>query len=84
MDEATSLLQPIDVQPVAQLTGDPDWGAGVTLALAEIAYRRGNYDAARTQVQAVAPVFTRKDTEPYQKHAFETLKAALDKAPPRN
>jgi len=84
LDEAASLLQPIDVQPVAQLTGDPDWGAGVTLAQAEIAYRRGNYDAARTQVQAVAPVFTRKDTEPYQKHAFETLKAALDKAPPRN
>jgi DNA-binding winged helix-turn-helix (wHTH) protein/serine/threonine protein kinase len=84
LDEAASLLQPIDVQPVAQLTGDPDWGAGVTLAQAEIAYRRGNYDAARTQVQAVAPVFTRKETEAYQKHAFETLKAALDKAPPRD
>jgi DNA-binding winged helix-turn-helix (wHTH) protein/serine/threonine protein kinase len=84
LDEAASLLQPIDAQPVAQLTGDPDWGAGVTLAQAEIAYRRGNYDAARTQVQTVAPLFTRKDTEAYQKRAFETLKAALDKALPRN
>jgi hypothetical protein len=29
-------------------------------------------------------VFTRKDAEAYQKRAFETLKAALDKASPRN
>jgi hypothetical protein len=56
----------------------------VTLAQAEIAYRRGNYDAARGYVQTVTPVFTRKDTEPYQKHALETLQAALDKRSPRN
>jgi serine/threonine protein kinase/DNA-binding winged helix-turn-helix (wHTH) protein len=84
LDEATKFLQQIDAPAVAQLAGDPDWGAGVTLAQAEIAYRRGNYDAARTQVETVTPVFTRKDTEPYQKHAFETLKAALDKPSPRN
>src|ERR1700691_1908863 len=47
VDEAATLLQQIDVAPVTQLTGDPDWGAGVTLAQAEIAYRRRNYDAAR-------------------------------------
>jgi serine/threonine protein kinase/DNA-binding winged helix-turn-helix (wHTH) protein len=77
LDQATTLLQQIDVPPVTQLTGDPDWGAGVTLAQAEIAYRRRNYDAARSYVQTVAPVFTRKDAEPYQKRAFETLNAAL-------
>ena len=32
----------------------------------------------------VTPVFTRKDAEPYQKRAFETLKAELDKPLPRN
>jgi hypothetical protein len=68
---------------VTQLTGDPDWGAGVTLAQAEIAYRRRNYDAARSYVQTVTPVFTRKDAEPLQKRAFESLKAALDKPQPR-
>ncbi len=31
LDEATALLKQIDVKPVTQLTGDPDWGAGVTL-----------------------------------------------------
>ena len=69
---------------VAQLAGDPDWGADVALAQAEIAYRRGNYDAARGYVQSVGPVFTRKTAEPYQKRAFESLKAALDKVPLRN
>jgi hypothetical protein len=54
----------------------------VTLARAEIDYRRKNYDAARTAVQTVAPVFTRPETEPYQKRAFETLKAELEKSKP--
>ena len=84
LDEAAALLQQIDVSAVAQLAGDPDWGAGVTLAEAEIAYRRHDFSTARTQVQTVTPVFTRSDAEPYQKHALETLKAALDKALPRN
>ncbi|MCU1296201.1 MAG: hypothetical protein JWO91_479 [Acidobacteriaceae bacterium] len=82
LDEAASLLQQIDVHAVAQLAGDPDWGAGVTLAQAEIAYRRGNYDGARGYLQTVTPVFTRKDAEPYQKRALESLRAALDKPSP--
>jgi hypothetical protein len=49
------------------------------LAQAQIAYRRRDYDAARAFVQTVTPVFTRNDAEPYQKRAFESLKAALDK-----
>jgi hypothetical protein len=83
-DEASALLQQIDVPAVAQLTGDPDWGAGVTLERAEISYRRHDYDAARGYVQTVAPVFSRKDAEPYQKRLFETLKAALDRPLAKN
>jgi len=79
LDDALTLLQQIDVPVVAQLTGDPDWGAGVTLERAEIAYRHRDYQAARGYVETVAPVFTRKDAEPYQKRSFDTLKAALDK-----
>jgi serine/threonine protein kinase/DNA-binding winged helix-turn-helix (wHTH) protein len=84
LDEAATLLQQIDAPTVAQLTGDPNWGADVTLAQADVAYRRGNYDAARSYVQTVTPVFTRKDAEAYQKRAFESLKAALDKPSPRS
>jgi ATP/maltotriose-dependent transcriptional regulator MalT len=79
LDEASKLLDQIDVPVVAQLAGDPDWGAGVALAQAEIAYRRGNYEAARDYLQSVTPVFTRKDAEPYQKRALESLRTALDK-----
>jgi DNA-binding winged helix-turn-helix (wHTH) protein/serine/threonine protein kinase len=82
LEEATILLQQIDVPAVAQLTGDPDWGAGVTLERAKIAYRHRNYEAARGYLQTVTPVFTRKDAEPYQKRAFESLRAALDKRLP--
>jgi hypothetical protein len=84
LDEASTLLRQIDVPPVAQLTGDPSWGANVTLAQADIAYRLGNYDAARDYVQTATPAFTRKDAEAYQKRALESLKAALDKASTRN
>ncbi|MBZ5625542.1 MAG: winged helix-turn-helix domain-containing protein [Acidobacteriia bacterium] len=83
LDEASTLLQQVDVPAVAQLTGDPDWGANITLARAEIAYRRANYDAARGYVETVRPVFTRKGAEPYQARALESLRAALDKPLPR-
>jgi eukaryotic-like serine/threonine-protein kinase len=84
LEEAGTLLQQIDVPAVAQLSGDPDWGAGVTLERAEIAYRRRDFETARGYVQTIAPVFSRKDAEPYQKRAFETLQAALDKPVARN
>jgi hypothetical protein len=84
LDEAAALLLQIDANAVAQLSGDPDWGAGIPLSQADIAYRRYDYGAARNYLQAAAPIFTRKDAEPYQKHAFETLKAALDKLPPQD
>ncbi len=78
LEEATNLLGQIDVPAVAQLAGDANWGAGVTLDQAQIAYRHRDYVTARNYLRTVAPVFTRQDAEPYQKHAFETLSAALD------
>jgi tetratricopeptide (TPR) repeat protein len=80
LDEAASLLQQIDVSALAQLTGNPDCGADIKLAQAEIAYRRRDYKTARDYVQTVTPVYTRKDAEAYQKHALEALTAALDRS----
>jgi serine/threonine protein kinase len=80
LDEAAKFLQQIDVSTVAQLAGDPDWGAGVTLAQGQIAFRRSDFSAARSSVQTVTPVFTRPDADPYQKHALASLKASLDQA----
>src|SRR5216684_835872 len=83
LDEASKLLEQIDIPQVSQLAGDPDWGAGVKLLQAEIAYRRGDYETAKTDVQAITPVFTRKDAEVYQRHALDSLTAELQKPAPR-
>jgi DNA-binding winged helix-turn-helix (wHTH) protein/serine/threonine protein kinase len=77
LDEASTLLGNINVVAVAQLTGDPNAGAGVTLLEAEIAYRRKDYATARKDVDAVTPIFTRSDAEPYQRYALEALVSAL-------
>ena len=79
LQEASKLLAGIDAKVVAQLVGSPDWFANVALAQGEIAYRQGDYAAARKYAQSAAPVFSRANAEPYQKHALETLTAALDK-----
>jgi DNA-binding winged helix-turn-helix (wHTH) protein len=77
LDEASRLLSGIDVAAVAQLTGDPNTGAGVTLLQAEIAYRQKDFGTARKDVDAIKPVFTRADAEPYQRRALEALASAL-------
>jgi serine/threonine protein kinase len=79
LDEASNLLRMVDAKAVAQLSGDPNWGANLDLALGEIAFRRGDYPAARKYVQSATPVFTRADAEPYQKHALEMLAMAIEK-----
>jgi len=79
LPEATKLLDGIDVKAVAQLTGNPDWGADVTLAQAEIAFREGNYDEATTDVQSVREVYLRPDAEAYQRQKMEELTAMLSR-----
>jgi DNA-binding winged helix-turn-helix (wHTH) protein/serine/threonine protein kinase len=83
LDEASALLQQMDISAVTQLTGDPNWAADVKLSQAEIAYRRRDFDAARRSLQGLDTVFLQKDAERYQKHAFESLKADLEKSSPR-
>ncbi len=77
LPEAARLLQNIDTEAVAQLTGFPDWSANVALAEGQIALRQGDYEAARKYLETARPVLSRADAEPYQKHALEALAAAL-------
>ncbi len=81
LDEASKLLSQIDIPVVAQLAGDPDWGAGVKLLQAHIAYRRGDYKDAESYVHDVTPVFTRPNAEQYQRQSLESLVSELDDAP---
>jgi ATP/maltotriose-dependent transcriptional regulator MalT len=77
LEEASRLLADIDVKVVAQLAGFPDWFANVALAQADIAYRQGDYEAARKYLAVATPVFSKGDAEPFQKKALETLDVAL-------
>jgi ATP/maltotriose-dependent transcriptional regulator MalT len=81
LPEASMLLEGIDTAAVAQLTGFPDWSANVALARGEIAFRQGDYAAARKYVETARPVLTRADAEPYQKHALEELASAIERRP---
>jgi DNA-binding winged helix-turn-helix (wHTH) protein/serine/threonine protein kinase len=77
LDEASKLLDNIDVAAVGQLAGSKDWGAAVDFSRAKIAYRRGDLVDARKYLVAARPVFSRADAEPYQRKALEKLTAAV-------
>ena len=81
LDEPSRLLADIDVPAVAQLAGDPDWGAGVTLLEAKIAHRRGDRAAARRHLEAVRPIFMRANAEQYQRAQLDALDKALGTKP---
>jgi hypothetical protein len=74
---ASQLLQGIDMRAVAQLTGFPDWFANVALEQGEIAFRQGDYAAAKKYLEAARPLLSRPDAEAYQKHAMEKLATQL-------
>ena len=79
LDEASKYLKDIDTQAVVQLAGDPDWGAGVSLAQAEIAARQGDFVQAQKLVESVRAVFSRSDAEAYQKHKMDEISELTSK-----
>jgi hypothetical protein len=84
LDDASKLLDGIDGKAVTELTGDPDWGAGVSLAQAEIALRQGRYPEARKYVESARPVFSRPDAEAYQRRKMDDLSEMIEHRPPSN
>jgi serine/threonine protein kinase len=76
--EASLLIEKIDPKPIAQLSGDPDWGAGITLAQSEIAARSGDFAQAGKLLESIRPVFSRPDAEPYQRHKLEEISALVN------
>jgi len=73
LHEASNYLEATDPKAVAQLTGNPDWSAEVSLAQAEIAARQGDYVRAQKLLDSVRPVFSRPDAEAYQKRKMDEL-----------
>jgi eukaryotic-like serine/threonine-protein kinase len=79
LQEASQYLKDLDAKAVAQLSGDPDWGAGVALANAEIALKEGDFSRARQYLDAVRAVFSRPDAEAYQKQKLDELTADVNR-----
>lgn len=77
LDEASRLLDGVEPQNVAALTGDPNWGANVELARAQIAFARHDYSAARKHLDAAKPGFSVPNAERYQVRAVTLLDADL-------
>lgn len=75
--EASKYLANVDVKAVSQLTGDPDAGGGIILAQAEIAAKQRDYVHAKLFLDSVRAVFSRPDTEPYQKRKLEEISAMI-------
>ncbi len=84
LQEASQYLRDIEAKAVAQLSGDPDWGAGVTLAKAEIALKEGDFSQARQDLDSVRAVFSRPDAELYQKQKLDELTADVNRHLPPN
>jgi len=77
MDEAAALLEGIQPDNVAALAGDPNWGANLELAQAQIAFARRNYGDARKHLDAAKPGFSVPKAEAYQVRALNVLDASL-------
>ncbi|NMN06801.1 MULTISPECIES: winged helix-turn-helix domain-containing protein [unclassified Novosphingobium] len=71
--EALGNLQGIDRAAVAQLAADPNWGANVDLALAQIALAQGRTADARKYIDAAGPAFSAVSAEPYQVRLWKRL-----------
>ncbi|MBS0335176.1 MAG: winged helix-turn-helix domain-containing protein [Proteobacteria bacterium] len=77
VDAGAAHLAGIDRKAVAQLAGDPDWGANLDLADAEVAFAHGDAAAARRALDAAAPALAKPTAEPYQVRAYRRLREKL-------
>jgi hypothetical protein len=78
LDEASGLLQSIDVGTVTQLSGDSTVGGSVALAQAEIAVRRRDYVLAGRYIQEAAPTFESPEANVLDRQELHRLKNAIN------
>ncbi len=76
--EASELLQAIDSNAVAQLSGDSTVSASVALAQGEIAARRGDYVSAQRYVQIAAPGIEGPTSDLSDRKSLAELKRTID------
>jgi eukaryotic-like serine/threonine-protein kinase len=71
--EAETHLTGIKPEVVAQLAADPDWGAGLDVARAEIALSRGDKAAARPLLSKAAKAMTKPTAGQFERRRYGRL-----------
>jgi DNA-binding winged helix-turn-helix (wHTH) protein len=74
LGEAAPLLAGIKPAAVAQLAGDPDWGANLDIAEAQIALAKGQTALARERLASAAGAMRKPAAEPYQVRLYQKLR----------
>jgi TolA-binding protein len=64
VNEASELLNNIDIKAVTQFAGDPAVPADIDLLKGRISFKRGDYKAALAFATAAAPMLDRADADP--------------------
>jgi DNA-binding winged helix-turn-helix (wHTH) protein/tetratricopeptide (TPR) repeat protein len=72
-DDASHLLQGLDVKAIGDLNGDPNWGAERDLMLAQIAVHRKAWPLAIQTLARIAPVFTADGADHYNAMLYQSL-----------
>lgn len=78
--QAGAYLDTINVDEVAQLAGDPNWGANVQLEKARIALAQNHKAEARKYLESVRPVYSAAGVDPYQARLWRSLYSKTDKS----
>ncbi len=78
LEDASRLLENIDIQAVARLTGDPNVGASVALTQAQIAVQRGDYSSAQHYTDIAAPAFEGLDADSIDRQTLLDIRNAIN------
>jgi hypothetical protein len=76
-NEAAALLARIDANSIAQLNGDPSFGANIALAKAQVALKQGNRSEASSQFALAQQMFRQQTPSSYQKRWLDRVQSAL-------
>ena len=74
---AEPLIAHIDRKAVAELASDPNWGANIDLARAEIAVHARRWKDAAADLHAAAVAYASPQSDVFQHRKFETLSALV-------
>ena len=74
---AAPLIAHVDRKAVAELASDPNWGANIDLAEAEIAMHAGRWQDAAASLRAAAVAYASPQADVFQHRKFEMLSALV-------